>query len=141
MTFQVMDRIKIGGINFHLAWSPEIPFKELVDSNLITLDDSAVYDFSTDCGRGYVAQWNLIDNKLYLESLDRCPYLVNGDKLFAYWCSGDLFVISPSRSDGENIIFNWTDIKINIENGTLMDRSYNVIKADDDYFIWMLSRQ
>lgn len=134
MTFQAKDRIKIGGINFNLVWSPGIPFDKLIASNQILIKEPFVIEMSTSCTRGYVAQWSLIGNKLYLENIERTSYAVNRKRLFASWCSQDIFVVNPGRKDDRNIIFNWADIKITIENGNLTDYKYDRLDDEVGFF-------
>lgn len=49
-----------------------------------------VFEQSSACWRGYVANWAVVDGKLYLTEIDGAYRLDGSEPLFADWYSGTL---------------------------------------------------
>lgn len=106
--------------------------------SLQSIIESLYNGLDTDCGRGYVGIWQIIDQKLYLESIQSCEYPernsstplqsfftehTSDEPVIAEWYSGILWA-----SHGELIYYDHSigsilenEIKIVIENGTVIE--------------------
>jgi hypothetical protein len=92
MTAQMNDRIKYKGSNYSLAVTPlENFFSENPESR------PKFTGFNSGCMRGYIARWEIRDEKLYLVGMDMMLQtaatfgsIFPGGDIFADWVSGDL---------------------------------------------------
>jgi len=99
--------------------------------------------FSTDCWRGYVAIWRIIDNKLFLEKIIDCiyesgyentiklfeknniQYQEKNGLIFANWCTINFYKLL-SHSFTDEILYtrkwkNWDNkLVLQIENGIIL---------------------
>jgi len=97
MTAQFTNSIRIDGNGFSLADNPLAP---LLEEKGITIEG-----YCTACWDGYLSDWDITDNKLYLVDVVPCftdeegekimtmDYLFPGqDKVFANWYTGELLI-------------------------------------------------
>jgi hypothetical protein len=93
MTVQVQDSLNLDG---ELVWIagdmvivPHPRIRKLNDEEAI---ESCEWTFSTACHRGFLANWEIKDGKLYLIDVIGIFNLIGEELLFAEWYSGRLCV-------------------------------------------------
>lgn len=129
MTAQFTNNIYIEGHEYSLASDPLKPY--LVEN------DISIEGYMTACWDGYLTDWDIIDNKLYLIDVFPCytddegekimtmeNLFPNQERVFAKWYSGELTI-----QKGE--LFNYVHkgyestyeehVYIKIENGIVVD--------------------
>src|SRR5690554_5843576 len=95
MAEHLTNNIRIDGHDYSLASNP---FRNYLEINNITIEG-----YCNVCNEGYLTDWDLIDNKLYLVDVTPCytdeegemvmsmEYLFPGEeRVFADWFSGEL---------------------------------------------------
>jgi len=101
MTAQMMDGIQINGIKHDLACEPLDPYIEQWKKS-----HKIIKKFTcTACWRGYIAEWEILDDKLYLTNISGIkqfkmePYVTistlfpdSKENIFAKWFTGTLWV-------------------------------------------------
>jgi hypothetical protein len=122
--------------------------KEFYDSDTLTVNlFEKKTRFSTDCGRGYIANWIIIDNQLYLTNIYSCNYkdqtqadlkqlfrdkYIDG-KVKADWITANVFATKGKLllyvHDANNSIFE-QDVELQFQQGQLIEmKSYNNSKT------------
>lgn len=81
MTDQVGDLIIVDGMKKQMPYEPDLP---MPDPRIIDLDTPFL---STDCWRGYVATWEIMNGFLYLKSIEGKYALRDNKSIFADWVS------------------------------------------------------
>lgn len=97
MTAQLTNNIFIEGHEYSLASDPLKPYLEE--------NDIKIEGYMTTCWNGYLSDWDIIDNKLYLIDVFPCFTDEEGenimsmenlfpeqDRVFAHWYSGELTI-------------------------------------------------
>lgn len=97
MTAQFPNNIHIDGKEYYLATNP---LSSYLESKNITIEG-----YCTGCWDGYLSEWDIIDDKLYLVDVSPCFTDEEGeriltmdnlfpgqDKVFAEWYSGELLL-------------------------------------------------
>jgi len=90
MCDQMPDKLIINGNSISIA---PLPIKE--SENVIYTPVSTM-TFSTAHQRGYVAFWEIIDQKLYLTKIEGCYQLKFDKPLFADWVTGQICLAAGS---------------------------------------------
>ena len=94
MSGQMYEKIKYEGVDYGLA---AMPLEEYFDANPSRRPKFT--GFNTGCMRGYLARWEVRDQKLYLVGMDmvlktdatfESVFPEAGDGMFADWVSGSL---------------------------------------------------
>lgn len=94
MSGQLYERIRYEGTDYGLA---AMPLEEYFNANPARRPKFS--GFNTGCMRGYLAQWEVRDKKLYLVGMEMViqtdatfssVFPEAGDGIFAEWVSGDL---------------------------------------------------
>lgn len=88
MTAQMMDTLFFNGEKFLLAGDAPLPEQH---PRLLRGDEVIS---STGCWRGYLALWEIEDNRLFLKSIRGCWRLVGKEPLFADWMNGEWRLVS-----------------------------------------------
>ena len=88
MTAQMMDTLFFNGEKFSLAGDAPLPEQH---PRLIRGDEVIS---STACWRGYLAIWEIKDNRLFLKSISGRWHLEGKEPLFADWMNGEWRVVS-----------------------------------------------
>ena len=104
MGAQFTNYIHVEGVEFSLASNPLLPFLEM--------KGIAVEGYCNCCGDGYVTDWDITDNKLYLVDIYPCFTDEEGEKIMSM---ENLF-------PGQEIVFaNWYSGNMTIVKGELLD--------------------
>ena len=101
MTAQMMDIIQLNGIKHGLTCEPLEPYLEQWKKSNKLLNN---FTF-TDCWRGYIAEWEILDDKLYLTNISGIKQFQmepkvtistlfpdSKENIFAKWFTGKLWV-------------------------------------------------
>jgi hypothetical protein len=103
MTAQVGDKLIFGKDTEPIEMHCEISIRSesVLPPSIVELTDEEVfqnyhksgeYYFSTGCWRGYIATWQLKDEKLYLASIAGCYRLDSTTPVFADWVNDALVI-------------------------------------------------
>ena len=76
-TEQIPDILIWKNDTISLHSNPLGSYSKLDDLNLFGDKDAG---YSTACWRGYIAEWKIIDNKLYLSNIYSCDYFYSENK-------------------------------------------------------------
>lgn len=129
MTAQFTNNIFFEGREYSLASDPLKPYLEAKD---ITIEG-----YISGCWNGYISDWDIIDNKLYLIDVSPCytdeegerimsmQYLFPGqDSVFAKWFSGELTIQNGELLNYVHMGYESTyeeHIYIKIKDGVVVD--------------------
>ena len=129
MTAQLTNNIFIEGHEYSLASDPLKPYLEE--------NDIKIEGYMTTCWNGYLSDWDIIDNKLYLIDVFPCFTDEEGenimsmenlfpeqDKVFAQWYSGELTIQKGELLNYVHMGYESTyeeHVYIKIENGIVVD--------------------
>ena len=78
---------------------------------------------STACGRGYIAEWKIINNELYLSNIYSCDYSDNNIK-------SDLSKLFPNEFKNGMVRADWYNDKLYIPNGKLISREHKIYESE-----------
>ena len=84
--------------------------------------------YSTACWRGYIAEWKIIDNTLYLSNIYSCDYFNSENKIKA-----DFKKLFPKKHDNGIVLANWYSGKLSVPNGKLINRELKIYESE-----WLL---
>ncbi len=121
MTIQIPDEIVLNGRTFPLVYFPDLP-REHPD-----LDTRRQYDpFSaaSDCARGYVATWEIRNQRLFLAGIRGNCHMLVDEPVPATWFSGVLLVGEGERRPGLPAFHEPSDdreIRIMVEKGRIVE--------------------
>lgn len=129
MTAQFYEKLLYNGEEFFMA---AVPFRNYLKNNNITIPDADC----TACWRGYVGKWEIVNDKLFLISLNVLgnrsitlnSYFPGKTKVFADWYSGEIRIPIGELLEYEHHGFGSIyekDLFFVIENGTLV-KQYEV---------------
>ena len=90
-------------------------------------DQNAVY--STACWRGFIAEWKIIDNKLYLSNIYSCDYYYSENKIKA-----DLKKLFPKEYENGLVLANWYSRELFVTNGKLINQELKIYESE-----WILN--
>lgn len=129
MTAQLTNNIFIEGHEYSLASDPLKPYLEE--------NDIKIEGYMTACWNGYLTDWDIADNKLYLIDVSPCFTDEEGenimsmenlfpeqDKVFAQWYSGELTIQKGELLNYEHMGYESTyekHIFIKIKDGVVVD--------------------
>lgn len=129
MTAQLTNNIFIEGHEYSLASDPLKPYQEE--------NDIKIEGYMTTCWNGYLSDWDIIDNKLYLIDVFPCytdevgekimsmeNLFPEQDKVFAQWFSGELTIQKGELLNYVHMGYESTyeeHIYIKIEDGIVVD--------------------
>ncbi len=129
MAEHLTNNIRIDGHDYSLASNP---LRHYLEMNNITIEG-----YCTVCNEGYLTDWDLIDNKLYLVDVTPCytdeegemvmsmEHLFPGEeRVFADWFSGELEIYKGEMLDYSQINFKSTfeeHIYIEIKEGEIVN--------------------
>jgi hypothetical protein len=99
MTAQIRERLYYNGEKYYLSTEPLKPLLEII-GDIGNEKSSSVVWMSTDCKRGYIGTWKIVEDKLFLIGLEGCPednkeftidfLFPNQKKVFAGWFTGEI---------------------------------------------------
>jgi hypothetical protein len=119
MTIQVSELLFYEGEKRYLMNVPSIP------DSVIQLIPQEFYTDSTALSRGYVATWEIKENKLYLIDLSSSNYeLIKKTPIFADWINKQLEFGTGNKKFSNSYIYLHeyeTNIHITIENGIVIE--------------------
>lgn len=100
-TMQRPNTIRYKGEKFDIVYSD--PLQPILTARSINLESFGLTDMNTGCWRGYVADFEVLDDKLYLLKIHSCsdstkvadlaslfPKEYKGGKVWAWWFTGSL---------------------------------------------------
>ena len=84
--------------------------------------------YSTACWKGYIAEWKIIDNSLYLSNIYSCDYAYSENKINA-----DLKKLFPKEYHNGIVLANWYSGKLSVPYGKLINRELKIFESE-----WLL---
>ena len=118
MTIQAGELLFYEGEKHYLINVPSIP------DSIIQLIPRDYYEKSTACYRGYVATWEIKDDKLYLIDLSSRNYeFVQSPPIFADWNNGQIMFGTGNKklsSSWVSVYDYEAEIHLTIENGLVI---------------------
>ncbi|MHB0756944.1 hypothetical protein [Polaribacter sp. M15] len=125
-TEQIPDILIWKNDTISLHSNPLGSYPKLDDLNLFGDQDAG---YSTACWRGYIAEWKIIDNKLYLSNIYSCDYFYSENKIKA-----DLKKLFPKEYENGIVLANWYSGELSVPNGKLINQELKVYESE-----WILS--
>lgn len=117
-TEQTPDRLIIDKDTLLLHALPLEQWKEQNNWDKPFLPDS-LYHIHTGCWRGYVAHWELKDNRLYLIDIFNCDRSANAD----------LTILFPGKVDNGRVYADWFSGTVTAYNGNLIHYEHSGFSA------------
>ncbi|MFD1015036.1 hypothetical protein [Winogradskyella rapida] len=124
-TEQIPDILIWKNDTISLHSNPLGSYSKLDDLNLFGDKDAG---YSTACWRGYIAEWKIIDNKLYLSNIYSCDYFYSENKTKA-----DLKKLFPKKYNNGIVLANWYSGKLSVPNGKLINKELKIYESE-----WLL---
>jgi len=135
MTAQIKERLYIDDIEYGIATEPLQPYINNLNYKLKFLIDT------TACWRGYIGEWQLIEDKLFLKAINGIIYneideaevvdinylFPNQDKVFANWYTGIIRVPDGNiikHVHGGYLTQHERDLFLKFKKGNLIDFDY-----------------
>ena len=125
-TEQIPDILIWKNDTISLYSNPLGSYPKLDDLNLFG-DQNAGY--STACWRGYIAEWKIIDNSLYLSNIYSCDYAYSENKIKA-----DLKKLFPKEYYNGIVSANWYSGELSVPDGKLINQELKIYESE-----WILS--
>ena len=125
-TEQIPDILIWKNDTISLHSNPLGSYSKLDDLNLFGDQDAR---YSTACWRGYIAEWKIINSKLYLSNIYSCDYFYSENKIKA-----NLKKLFPTEYDNEMVLANWYSGKLSVPNGKLINKELKIYASE-----WILS--
>ena len=126
MTIQASELLFYEGEKHYLMNVPSIP------DSIVQLISQDYYEESTACYRGYVATWEIKDDKLYLIDLSSRNYeFVQSPPIFADWNNGQIMFGTGNKKLSSSWVSAYdyeAEIHLTIENGLVVN--INKVKND-----------
>jgi len=134
-TGQIGDIIIWNGDTLTLISNPLDQY-ESIDSLLPVLFGKEEPSINSACWRGYIAEWSLINNHLYLTNIYSCNFEIKADlkllfpqycidgKIFASWVNGPIFIPKGNCIEFINLDYDSVyerEIELEFKNGLLLD--------------------
>jgi len=98
LTAQIREMLYYNGKTYWLSTEPLKPLLDIIRDEKPS--SSGVVMASTACRRGYIGEWEIIEDKLFLIGLEGCPeeneqftmnfLFPNQGKVFAGWFTGEI---------------------------------------------------
>jgi len=98
MTAQISDTLILNGEKVSLQCDPPLPYNHprITTRPPEDWEEDDRWCCSTACWRGYIATWEIRDNRLYLNGI-RGDWRLLGDPLFADWVTDELIIPRGER--------------------------------------------
>jgi len=125
-TEQIPDILIWKNDTISLHSNPLGSYPKLDDLNLFGDQNDG---YSTACWRGYIAEWKIIDNSLYLSNIYSCDYAYSENKIKA-----DLKKLFPKLYDNGNVLANWYSGELSVPNGKLIHQELKIYESE-----WILN--
>lgn len=106
MCIELPDELILDGQNFFITPLPIVENEDIISTPAQAMPATTAHV------RGYVAHWEVLDQKLYLTQIEGSYQLKRNELIFADWVSG--FLRPAAGSYGENF-------EISVENGKVTD--------------------
>ena len=132
MTLQIREKLTYNGKEYYIFDEPLSSY--LSRNSLTSLDRSRRFGFQTNCWRGYVGEWVIENDKLYLVKLELVPRVCadydgmsrlfpGQEKVFAEWFSGHISFFDDDLVDSySNGRKNLHHVILNFTNGCLVGK-------------------
>jgi len=124
MTAQFHENLILDGEDTSMAYCPPLPPE---GDDRVRLQEGASEDDweCTACWRGYVATWEIRDDKIYLNKFSRKYVIEEGHPLFADWISETIRIPQGEQLEYVHMGFGSVyeqDLMIRIEKGVVVER-------------------
>ena len=100
MTAQIREVLYYNGETYWLSTEPLKPLLDIICDDIFDDKKPSIITISTACKRGYIGEWEIVEDKLFLIGLKGCPkeneqftmdfLFPNQKKVFAGWFTGEI---------------------------------------------------